>query len=113
MTTITHEQFEAAIDAAGGCVADRCVLHAAFAAAGITIAPPEPPEAMVKLARGIVLVTGIEEGSIAWERGMKAALAALQYVDKVVVAHGLAAELTRLTDRDDEGRFVRKEPRNG
>ena len=63
MTTITQEQFEAALKTeyadvfpptASGYERCRSSLKRAFAAAGITIAePPEPPAAMVKLAREI------------------------------------------------------------
>lgn len=51
MMTITHEQFEAAVKAAVntalGYESYPGVLTAAFAAAGITIAPPEPSDALV------------------------------------------------------------------
>jgi hypothetical protein len=40
---------------------------------------------MVKLAREIVLASDIQEGSLAWEWGMKVALAALQHVEKLVL----------------------------
>jgi hypothetical protein len=49
MTTITQEQFEAA-SRAYRVSGNPDPLMGAFIAAGITITPAEPPEAMVKLA---------------------------------------------------------------
>ena len=78
MTTITHEQFEAAIKALPPVAETADAMRAAFAAAGITIAPPDPPEAMVKLAREIADRETADWPAVT-NRCAKAALAALQH----------------------------------
>lgn len=97
MTTITHEQFEAATSAAAW---ERDVdvassVRAAFAAAGITIAPPEPPQGMVKLAREIA-----ERETADWpavtNRCAKVALAALQHAVREA-EHPLQSYTDRVT----------------
>jgi hypothetical protein len=81
MTTITREQFEAALRA----YRDGADVGGVIRAAGITIADPEPPEEMVKLAREIATKVDQE----CFESGVVAApsdytQAALQHVEKVV-----------------------------
>lgn len=76
MTTITYEQLQAILQAP--CTDTR---NAALADAGIAIAPPEPPEGMVKLAREIA-AEAQQPGPHEWP--VAAALAALQFADKVV-----------------------------
>lgn len=96
MTTITHEQLQAILRAP--CTDTR---NAALADAGITIAPPDPPEAMVKLAREIAAKEGswteryeqeILDGRADDHYGVKIALAALQFADKA------EAEVARLRE---------------
>jgi hypothetical protein len=91
MTTITREDWDT-LQRIAGRMGGRFVLND-----GITITDPEPPEAMVKLAREIAasqynpfdqadawtvgpMLTGQKDGHPA----VKAALAALQHVEKVV-----------------------------
>jgi hypothetical protein len=76
--TITRAEFEAACNAAS-CGSEG--VRAIFAAAGITIADPAPPEAMVKLAREIV--RAVPDGYCGDPpTPYDAALAALQHVEK-------------------------------
>lgn len=59
-------------------------LADAFAAAGITIADPSPPEAMVKLAETYAdAVVDIKHGHV-WTVAFSGYLAALQHVEKLV-----------------------------
>jgi hypothetical protein len=86
MTTITPDDLHKAAD---HCHIDRHKAHLLAATLGITIAPPAPSEAMVKLA-AYVVQKRIAEGQIApSERtvaNMEAgALAALQHVEKLVL----------------------------
>ena len=81
MTTITYEQLQAILQAP--CTDTR---NAALADAGITIADPEPPEAMVKLAREIAeqaMKGGFYSADASGYRcaGAEAALAALPEAD--------------------------------
>ena len=81
--TITQEQFEAA-SRAYRVSGNPDPLLGAFIAAGITIAPPEPPEAMVRLAREIAdRAAGYCDPALT-HPCEKAALAALQHVVDVV-----------------------------
>jgi hypothetical protein len=83
MTTITQEQFEAGLKALPPIGDTRDCIKAVFAAAGITIAPPEPSEEMVKLAREIAETTA--PGWLAiHSAGTDIALATLQHVERVV-----------------------------
>lgn len=87
MIEITREQLEAMVNIFKNQEAD---CHGSFTAAldsiGITIAKPEPPEAMVRLAREIVA-----REVIRWPAAEpvceKVALAALQHAEKVVREH--------------------------
>ena len=97
MSTITQEQFEAAQrawrHAQGG-----NGLELAFAAAGITITPPAPPETMVKLAREIaVQVLRNPCNDEQWKLANASALAALQHVEK------LLRDARCLVDSDTKG----------
>lgn len=88
MTTITHRTAaELIVDLKRASSTDEC--FAALTRAGITITDPEPPEAMVKLARE--MVAGLpDRGLVQWtERDLeRAALAALQHVEKAVREEG-------------------------
>lgn len=84
MTTITREQLR---ELSGGKLTDDELAKIA-AHFGYTIAEPEPPEAMVKLAREIVDRL-LDECLVTPEQ---AALAALQHADKIVVRHMFANE---------------------
>lgn len=68
MTTITREDWDT-LQRIAGRIGGRFVLND-----GITIAPPEPPEAMVKLARGQVVAQAPMGEWGQWERGFVAAL---------------------------------------
>ena len=109
MTTITHEQFEAFVERVGAGGGPQCV--AALHDLGITIAPPEPPEGMVKLAREIAAKEGswterygqeILDGRVDDHYGVKIALAALQFADKVVRKTGEGRGLYTPADACDE-----------
>ena len=75
MTTITREDWDT-LQRIAGRIGGRFVLND-----GITIADPEPPEAMVKLARGQVVAQAPMGEWGQWERGF---VAALQHVEKLV-----------------------------
>jgi hypothetical protein len=80
MTTITRKQFEAAVRA----YQNGADVGGVIRAAGITIADPEPPEEMVKLAREIA--DNLEaKFSPALPLAYQGALATLQHVEKVVL----------------------------
>jgi len=92
MMTITQEQFEAARRKAGiGPVVAREFANEL----SITIAPPEPSEAMVKLAREIAATAADKDGDTYFAAKLRAgdaddswaaltALATLQHVEKLV-----------------------------
>lgn len=78
MTTITHEQFEAACSISN---VPEAALRTALWDLGITIAPPEPPKAMVKLARDAVIAAAPIGDWDTWQDGY---VAALQHAVQVV-----------------------------
>ncbi len=81
MTTITQEQFEAAVETFH-CTPgiNGAALKAALATIGITIAPPAPSGKMVKLAREIVATMDGDD----LDNPCSIALAALRHAEKAV-----------------------------
>lgn len=85
MTTITHEQFNAVWSVYTRSPKDGPgSMKDALVSLGITTTPAEPPEAMVEMARRIVLGMPRSFSDFEGEAAEQAALAALQHVQACV-----------------------------